>query len=176
MKNNSEHTLRVPDKDKQVARDENRDPISGAPGAHPLGTGIGAASGGVAGAAVGTVGGPVGAAVGLVAGAVAGGLAGKGVAEGLDPTAEDAYWRDEYANQIYSDKNEPYETYQAAYRTGYEGFDLYPDRTFHEAEIDLQRDYESNRGGSSLTWDRAKPATRDAWNRAADAASSKDRR
>ena len=40
--------------------DQNRDPISGAPGAHPLGTGAGAASGGVAGAAVGlAVGGPV---------------------------------------------------------------------------------------------------------------------
>jgi len=30
--------------------DLNRDPLSGTPGAHPLGTGTGAASGGVAGA------------------------------------------------------------------------------------------------------------------------------
>ena len=44
-------------------RDENRDPITGAPGAHPVGTGIGAAAGGVAaGAAAGTVAaGPIGA-------------------------------------------------------------------------------------------------------------------
>ena len=39
----------------------NLDPITGAPGAHPVGTGIGAAAGGVAaGAAVGSVAGPVG--------------------------------------------------------------------------------------------------------------------
>ena len=38
----------------------NRDPITGAPGSHPVGTAAGATSGGVAGAVVGTaVGGPV---------------------------------------------------------------------------------------------------------------------
>src|SRR6185503_17559205 len=45
--------------------DLNRDPISGTPGAHPLGTVAGAASGGVAGAAAGmAVGGPVGSVIG----------------------------------------------------------------------------------------------------------------
>ena len=65
----------------------NRDPLTGAPGAHPIGTGVGAAAGGVAaGAAVGSVAGPVGTVVGAAVGAVAGGLAGKGVAESIDPT------------------------------------------------------------------------------------------
>ena len=69
----------------------NRDPISGALGAHPVGTGVGAAAGGVvAGAAVGSVVGPVGTAVGAAVGAVAGGLAGKGVAETIDPTFDTA--------------------------------------------------------------------------------------
>ena len=35
-------TIKTEDQEK---RDANRDPISGAPGAHPLGTGIGAAAG-----------------------------------------------------------------------------------------------------------------------------------
>ncbi len=51
----------------------NRDPISGAPGAHPIGVGIGAAAGGIAaGAAAGTLAaGPIGTAViGVVAGMV----------------------------------------------------------------------------------------------------------
>jgi uncharacterized protein (TIGR02271 family) len=65
----------------------NRDPITGALGAHPVGTGVGAAAGGVAaGAAAGSVAGPVGTVVGAAAGAVAGGLAGKKVAEEVDPT------------------------------------------------------------------------------------------
>ncbi len=70
-----------------TAGSPNRDPISGALGAHPVGTAVGATAGGVAaGAAVGSVAGPVGTAVGAAVGAVAGGLAGKGAAEAVDPT------------------------------------------------------------------------------------------
>src|SRR4051794_36906038 len=80
----------------------NRDPLSGEPGAHPVGVGVGAAAGGMAaGAAVGTVAGPLGTAVGAAVGAIVGGLAGKGVAESVDPTAEDAYWRANYASRDY---------------------------------------------------------------------------
>jgi uncharacterized protein (TIGR02271 family) len=64
----------------------NRDPITGEPRAHPVGTGAGAAAGGVTGAAVGMAGGPIGAGVGAAVGAVAGGLAGKGTAEHFNPT------------------------------------------------------------------------------------------
>ena len=68
----------------------NLDPITGAPGAHPVGVGLGAAAGGIAaGAAAGTVAaGPVGTAVGAAVGAIAGGLGGKAVAEHFDPTIE----------------------------------------------------------------------------------------
>lgn len=155
--------------------DANRDPITGAPGAHPLGVGAGAAAGGVAGAALGAVAGPVGAAVGMVAGAVAGGLGGKGVAEVVNPTEEDAYWREEYWNRPYAEEETPYETYQPAYRTGYEGFTRYPGRRYEEVESDLQRDYESA-GKSSLDWERAKYATRDAWHRVEDSRSGKPNR
>lgn len=77
--------------------DTNPDPITGAPGAHPIGTGLGAALGGAAaGAAVGTVAGPVGTIIGAAAGAIVGGLAGKGVAEVVEPTRESAYWREHF--------------------------------------------------------------------------------
>ena len=146
--------------------DANRDPITGTPGAHPVGTGIGAAAGGAAtGAAVGTVAGPVGTAIGIVAGAVVGGLAGKGAAEAIDPTREDAYWRDNYKGRDYIEANRSYDDYAPAYRTGYEGYSRYQGRTFEDAETDLRRDYERSRGGSNLSWDRAKHATRDAWHR-----------
>jgi hypothetical protein len=145
--------------------DANRDPITGAPGAHPVGSGVGAAAGGATGAAIGAAGGPVGAAVGLVAGAVVGGLAGKGVAEKIDPTIEDAYWRDEYVNRPYAKRDLPYESYQPAYRTGYEGYMRYQGKRYDEVEPDLQRDYETYRGDSDLDWNDAKHATRDAWHR-----------
>ena len=146
--------------------DANRDPITGAPGAHPVGTGIGAAAGGaVAGAAVGAVAGPIGAAVGIVAGAVAGGLAGKGIAEKIDPTAEEAYWRDNYQSRPYVDQGTAYDEYQPAYRYGWESRTKYADKKFEEVEPELGRGWSKVRTKSSLGWDKAKQATRDAWDR-----------
>ena len=143
----------------------NRDPLTGEPGSHPVGTGVGAAAGAASGAAIGAVGGPIGIAVGLVAGAVVGGLTGKAVAETVDPTAEDAYWRDNHSARPYAEKDLPYDAYRPAYRTGYEGYARYPRKEYHEVESDLQRDYEKSKGDSPLTWERAKQATRDAWHR-----------
>ena len=145
--------------------DANRDPITGTPGAHPVGTGVGAAGGAAAGAAIGSVGGPIGAAVGVVVGAVAGGLAGKGVAEKIDPTVEDGYWKANYSKRPYAAKDVRYETYQPAYRAGYEGYGRYPGKTYEDAEPSLRKEYERSKASSALPWEKAKHATRDAWNR-----------
>lgn len=125
-------------------RDTNPDPITGAPGSHPVGTGVGAAGGAAAGAALGAVAGPVGAAVGVVIGAVAGGLAGKGVAEAVDPTAEDAYWREHHGSQPFAGRDRSYEDYAPAYRTGYESFGHFePGTRFEDAEPRLREYYET---------------------------------
>ena len=148
-------------------RDLNRDPLTGEPGSHPVGTGLGAAGGGAAGATIGAVGGPVGAAVGAVIGAVAGGLAGKGVAEAVDPTAEDAYWEKNHRNQPYYEAGSEYADYSPAYRTGYQGYATHgtAGRRFDEVESDLRANYESAKGNSRIGWERAKLATRAAWDR-----------
>ena len=143
--------------------DANRDPITGAPGAHPVGTGMGAAAGGAAGAAVGSVAGPVGTLVGAAVGAVAGGLAGKGVAEMVDPTVEDAYWRSTHTTQPYYSSDQNYDDFAPAYRAGYEGRVKYNGRKFDEIETDLEADYKRNNG--KLDWVDVKDATRNAWNR-----------
>ena len=150
----------------QYAKDQNRDPISGAPGAHPVGTGVGAGGGGIAGAAIGTaVGGPVGAIVGAAVGAIAGGLAGKGVAEMIDPTAEDAYWRDNYASRPYVEANSSYDDYAPAYRYGWESRGKHAGRTFKEAENDLSAGWNNVKGSSRLGWERAKDAVKDSWHK-----------
>ena len=149
---------------EQERKDENRDPITGTPGAHPVGTGVGAAGGGAAGAAIGTaVGGPIGAAVGLVAGAVIGGLAGKGAAEAIDPTAEDNYWRENYRNREYVTENTSYDTYRPAYRVSYEAYSLHRGKRYEEVEPELRREYGRSAGTSGLAWDKATRAARDAW-------------
>lgn len=143
----------------------NRDPISGTPGSHPVGTGAGALAGGAAGAAAGTaVGGPVGTVVGAAVGAIAGGLAGKGIAEMVDPTVEDAYWRDSYAKEPYYAQDRDYDYYQPAYRAGYEGRVKYDGRAFDDVEDDLRQDYVRNNGRID-SWNEVRDATRAAWDR-----------
>ena len=147
----------------------NRDPLSGAPGAHPVGTGIGAALGGAAaGAMTGTVAGPVGTVVGAAMGAIVGGLAGKGVAEVMDPTVEDAYWRDNFSTRPYVSPDASFDDYGPAYGHGVQSYGKYSGQTFDQAESDLARDWSEVRGSSKLDWNRAKHATRDAWNRVSD--------
>ena len=120
--------------------DTHPDPFTGEPGAHPVGTGVGAAAGGATGAALGSLAGPIGTAVGAVIGAVAGGLAGKGVAESIDPSAEDAYWREHHREQKYVGGEQPFDAYAPAYRTGYSGYR--EGKTFEEREADLRMEYE----------------------------------
>ena len=143
-------------------------------GSHPIGTGVGAAAGGIAGAAAagaiaGTAVGPVGTIVGAVAGAVIGGLAGKGVAELVDPVAEESYWRDNYTSRPYVGRDASFDDYGPAYRYGVDGYGQYQGRKFDEVESELSRDWERAKGSSRLTWDNAKHATRDSWQRVSDA-------
>lgn len=150
-------------------RDANLDPITHEPGAHPVGTGLGAAAGGMAaGAAVGTVAGPIGTTLGAIVGAVAGGLAGKGVAEMIDPTAEDEFWRSNYSAREYVEQGSTYDDYGPAYRYGVERYRSAPGRSFDDVEPELSHDWGTARGTSRLGWDRARHATRDAWSRLSD--------
>jgi hypothetical protein len=145
-------------------KSRNPDPITGAPGSHPVGTGIGAAVGGAAaaGAAAGTVAGPVGTVAGAAVGAVVGGLVGKGIAEKIDPTREDAYWRENHPRQGWA-KGRPYDDFAPAYRVGYEGYGLYCNTggTFEDREAELRKRYESTK--PKLSWEEARPASRAAW-------------
>ncbi|NJO40224.1 MAG: glycine zipper family protein [Cyanobacteria bacterium CRU_2_1] len=160
----------IPDRvdNEQVEANPNRDPFTGETGAHPVGTGIGAAAAGALGTAIGAVAGPVGAVVGATIGSVIGGLVGKGAAEAINPTVEDAYWRNNYLSRPYVHTGRVYEDYQPAYRTGYEGYTRYQGqgKTYDELEPELKRDYETQYPRANMQWDDAKYATRDAWNRA----------
>jgi hypothetical protein len=96
---------------------------------------------------------------------VAGGLAGKAAAEQVDPTAEDAYWRENYRTRPYVRPNAEYDMYQPAYRYGWESRTRYLDRTFDEVESDLGREWPAKRGTSKLYWQQSRSAARDAWHR-----------
>ena len=151
--------------EEREERDLNRDPITDEPGAHPVGTGIGAAGGAVAGAAAGAIAGPIGAAVGGVVGAVVGGLAGKAAGEAVNPTAEEAFWKDNYTKEPYVESGRSFDDYGPAYRLGVSSRARSQD-PWTSVEPKLASEWESTRGSSSLDWDRAKPASQAAWQRA----------
>jgi uncharacterized protein YcfJ len=158
-------------RNENIHAEEHRDPITGTPGAHPVGTGVGAAAAGAAGAAIGSLipgaGTVAGGVIGAVIGAVGGGLAGKGVAESINPTEEEAYWRENHKTRPYvaGDAGGAYDEFAPAYRYGWESRYRYEGRKFDEVESDLGRGWDKAKGSSKLNWERAKHATRDAWHR-----------
>jgi hypothetical protein len=133
---------------------------------------LGAAAGGVAGGAaagalVGGMTGPVGAAVGAAVGAVVGAVTGRKAA---DPVAEESYWRDNYSSRPYIKGGASYDDYGPAYRYGADSYSRSQGRSFDEVEPELGRNWASTRGRSSLEWEHAKHASRDAWHRVSDTA------
>jgi uncharacterized protein (TIGR02271 family) len=145
----------------------NPDPITDAPGAHPIETGVGAALGGTAaGMAVGMLGGPVGAVIGgIVGGAVAGGLAGKGVGELIDPTTEDTWLNEYYGTEKRKIAHATPDTYRPAYRYGIVCSVQNTGKRFEDVEPHLSSNWEKARGESKLSWDQARGAVRDAYDR-----------
>jgi hypothetical protein len=152
------------DNNNQKQPDVNRDPLSEAAGAHPMGVGVGSAGGATMGAAVGSFAGPLGAAVGAVVGGLAGGLAGRNLAELANPTIEDAYWRQNYLDRPYVKNGAQYHVYEPAYRFGWEGRSRYRDLNWVTAEPHLRADW-LEAGTSTGGWDTFGPAIRDAWDR-----------
>lgn len=181
----------VPDKDLLTETDvvtgepipqPNRDPITGAKGAHPVGVGVGAATagvvGGVIGSAVPVVGTAIGVAVGTAVGAIVGGFAGKGAAETLFPTEEEHYFRQTFNERPYVDRSNAYsfdQDYLAAYRFGYINSYAYGTLSFEEVEDQLRQAWEQSRDSSRLTWEQARAAAGDAWMRARTNQAAADR-
>ena len=151
--------------ERREARDMNRDPTTGAAGAHPVSAGIGAAGGALAGAAAGALAGPIGAALGGVVGAVAGGLVGKGSGEELNPTGEETYWRKSYRNEPYYSSDYTFEDYAPAFLAGYIYRMNNRGVAWDRAETTLKADWASNKEKSNLHWEHAKHAAHAAWHR-----------
>ncbi len=83
--------------------------------------------------------------------------------KGLDPAAEDAYWREAYKNEPYYKQGTDFDHYERAYRVGYLGRVKYDGRSYHEIEDELAADYA--REESDMAWDEARSAARAAWDR-----------
>ena len=83
----------------------------------------------------------------------------------INPTAEEAYWRQAFQREPYYRAEFSYEDYGPAYRVGYTA----PVRRhgeFDQLETELAGDFQQVRGRSRLRWEDAREAARAAWRRA----------
>lgn len=127
-----------------------------------------ALGGAAAGALAGAMGGPAGAAVGAAIGAIAAGMAGNAVADSIDKEAEDHYWRSQFSQRSYAGADADYDDFGPAYRYGVDNFVQHRGRRFEDVEDELAQRWSASRGTSRLDWDRARPASRDSWQRLSD--------
>lgn len=119
--------------------DTNRALLTGAPGAHPVDTGIGA---------------------------VVGRLPGNGVAETLDLIRQRAdYLNENFRGRDRDGKWSNVVDYGPAYAFGLNARGRYPGRDFDDVQSEMSREWAASRGPSILSWEWAKLAARDAWNR-----------
>jgi hypothetical protein len=88
---------------------------------------------------------------------------GRSLAEIIDPTVEESYWRSNYMREPYYERGYNFEDYYPGYRTGWEGRRRYENRGFDEVERELAREYQRNRGDSRLEWPKCRHAARAAW-------------
>ncbi|MEO7477816.1 MAG: hypothetical protein ABIT64_01110 [Lysobacteraceae bacterium] len=170
---------------EQEEIDMHRDPITAAPGSHPVSTGLGAVGGLTAGIMMGSVAGPLGTAIGGAIGTVVGGFAGKGIGEAVNPTVEEVrfgdliaqqanpspnlsadelYWQRAFITEPYYDRKLSYEDYAPAYRAGIVDR-LNNNRSWEDASNNLHAMWNRNKGASRLSWDEARQAMRAAWYR-----------
>lgn len=87
----------------------------------------------------------------------------------VSTTVEADYWRTNYQHRPYVEPGVEYDQYAPAYRYGWEMYIVHSPKgsNFDEVEPELSRRWDTSRQGSRLTWERAKEAVRDAWNRMA---------
>jgi hypothetical protein len=135
---------------------------------HPFGTTAGVIGGALLGFVAGMAAGPLGSLVLAVGGALLGGAIGSSFSVGpeIDMSTHDSYWREHHASRPYVPAGADYADYGPAYRHGTrESLRAAAARDWRDAEADLARGWDANKGASRLSWEEAKPAVRDAWDR-----------
>jgi hypothetical protein len=84
---------------------------------------------------------------------------------GSDWTADENFWRTNYASRPYVTSDRNFEYYRPGYRYGYEAADRHRGRAWNEVEPELRSGWNSYEGRGQSTWEHVKGAVRDAWDR-----------
>ncbi len=85
------------------------------------------------------------------------------VLEELDPAAEYAYWRENFAGRPYVREGASFDDYAPAYVFGIHSSAKFADRGFDAVEAELEREWYTVRDTSNLEWELARDAAHDSW-------------
>ncbi len=86
----------------------------------------------------------------------------------VDTNAEEAYWRQTFKTRPYVREGTAFNEYRPAYRYGADAHRRHPSESFEQVEAEMRSGWDRFKGTSSLTWDDARHAARDAWQRVID--------
>ena len=100
-----------------------------------------------------------------MAGVAAESITGRSAAEKIDPAVEETFWRMSFASRPYANHGVGYEQYAPAYKYGWETRAEHAGKPFKEVEKQLEAGWSKVKGTSTLAWNHARSATRDAWHR-----------
>jgi hypothetical protein len=85
------------------------------------------------------------------------------VAEFVNPTDYEDYWRNHFYGTLYYVSGCVWKDYRPAYRLGYDAYFSNHGRKFDEVESEITRGWEAIKDDSHLAWSQAKHAVRDGW-------------
>lgn len=151
--------------DPNVRDPEHKHELGGTLGMTVGGIAGGIAAGAAVGALIGTAAGPIGIVAGAAIGGALGGSAGESIAREVNPTAEEKYWSENYHTRTYVTDKSNFETYRPAYRTGIDAYKQNPNVEYSELEPSIRNNWGHVKGESSLEWNDAREASRDAFDR-----------
>lgn len=79
-------------------------------------------------------------------------------------TQENEYWRNEYISRPYYKSDTSYSIYEPAYQFGFDNYLQYGGKPYDSLDANqLKSQWERSHGTSSLSWEQARPAVRDAY-------------
>lgn len=79
---------------------------------------------------------------------------------------ENTYWRNNYPSRPYYDSSQDYSIYEPAYRYGVDLYNRHPNMVYEDLnQSNLSSEWDKIKKKSTLTWNEAQEAVRDAYNR-----------
>lgn len=82
-----------------------------------------------------------------------------------DWTADENFWRTNYASRPYASDDRGFEYYRSAYRYGHDSAKRHGASRWNDVEDDVRRGWEKFEGRGERAWEQISGAVRDAWDR-----------